>query len=540
MPEIKLEHINKRWGKFYAVDDLSMTIRDNAFVTLLGPSGCGKTTTLRMIAGLETPTSGKITIGDKVVFDSSMGINIPANKRKVGFLFQNYALWPNMTVYQNISFGLTNIKEEMPKIDFEAKTNSDLVRILKTPDEVRKVVEECRDKNDKIDEKRAVLKLIDAFTISQYTAKTLFSYHIEKGFDTKSKIADLEAKIKESKEKNNLDSEFRYLDKGKVVTENRKMNKEEIDLAVRRVSRIVKIGMFMDRYPAELSGGQQQRVAIARTLAPEPSVLFMDEPLSNLDAKLRLEMRYELQRLHVETGSTFVYVTHDQMEAMTLASEICLINNGVLQQYQPPLEVYKKPANLFVADFVGNPSINFIDGVGGQNDDGSVSLDILNGYKAKFIPSNSLDLGKWRKERDEFEGKKLLELKAKSKEKGYVEKGNKDEVFKYHIQKVVEEDDSLSEDPVITDRDFVLGVRPECLVVDENGKLEGEIYVAMPTGMESTINVRIGDYLLTGVIFGDLAIRIGSKVRLNINSDRIVLFDRKSGKIIATGSLEIS
>ena len=540
MPEIKLEHINKRWGKFYAVDDLSMTIRDNAFVTLLGPSGCGKTTTLRMIAGLETPTSGKITIGDKVVFDSSMGINIPANKRKVGFLFQNYALWPNMTVYQNISFGLTNIKEEMPKIDFEAKTNSDLVRILKTPDEVRKVVEECRDKNDKIDEKRAVLKLIDAFTISQYTAKTLFSYHIEKGFDTKSKIADLEARIKESKEKNNLDSEFRYLDKGKVVTENRKMNKEEIDLAVRRVSRIVKIGMFMDRYPAELSGGQQQRVAIARTLAPEPSVLFMDEPLSNLDAKLRLEMRYELQRLHVETGSTFVYVTHDQMEAMTLASEICLINNGVLQQYQPPLEVYKKPANLFVADFVGNPSINFIDGVGGQNDDGSVSLDILNGYKAKFIPSNSLDLGKWRKERDEFEGKKLLELKAKSKEKGYVEKGNKDEVFKYHIQKVVEEDDSLSEDPVITDRDFVLGVRPECLVVDENGKLEGEIYGAMPTGMESTIKVRIGDYLLTGVIFGDLAIRIGSKVRLNINSDRIMLFDRKSGKIIATGSLEIS
>ena len=540
MPEIKLEHINKRWGKFYAVDDLSMTIRDNAFVTLLGPSGCGKTTTLRMIAGLETPTSGKITIGDKVVFDSSMGINIPANKRKVGFLFQNYALWPNMTVYQNISFGLTNIKEEMPKIDFEAKTNSDLVRILKTPDEVRKVIEECRDKNDKIDEKRAVLKLIDAFTISQYTAKTLFSYHIEKGFDTKSKIADLEAKIKESKEKNNLDSEFRYLEKGKVVTENRKMNKEEIDLAVRRVSRIVKIGMFMDRYPAELSGGQQQRVAIARTLAPEPSVLFMDEPLSNLDAKLRLEMRYELQRLHVETGSTFVYVTHDQMEAMTLASEICLINNGVLQQYQPPLEVYKKPANLFVADFVGNPSINFIDGVGGQNDDGSVSLDILNGYKAKFIPSNSLDLGKWRKERDEFEGKKLLELKAKSKEKGYVEKGNKDEVFKYHIQKVVEEDDSLSEDPVITDRDFVLGVRPECLVVDENGKLEGEIYGAMPTGMESTIKVRIGDYLLTGVIFGDLAIRIGSKVRLNINSDRIMLFDRKSGKIIATGSLEIS
>ncbi len=117
----------------------------------------------------------------------------------------------------------------------------------------------------------------------------------------------------------------------------------------------------MNRYPAELSGGQQQRVAIARTLAPEPAVLFMDEPLSNLDAKLRLEMRYELQRLHVETGSTFVYVTHDQMEAMTLATKICLINNGVLQQYDAPLDVYNRPANLFVADFVGNPSINFVE-----------------------------------------------------------------------------------------------------------------------------------------------------------------------------------
>lgn len=121
MPEIKLTHVTKRWGKFYAVDDLSLDMEDNSFITLLGPSGCGKTTTLRMIAGLETPTSGQIKIGDQVVFDSEAGINVPANKRKVGFLFQNYALWPNMTVYQNISFGLGNIKEELPVIDEEAK-----------------------------------------------------------------------------------------------------------------------------------------------------------------------------------------------------------------------------------------------------------------------------------------------------------------------------------------------------------------------------------------------------------------------------------
>lgn len=131
MPEIKLEHITKRWGKFYAVEDLNLVIADNAFVTLLGPSGCGKTTTLRMIAGLETPTSGRITIGDTVVFDSDLGINVPANKRKVGFLFQNYALWPNMTVYENISFGLSNVKEPMAKIDFEAKNAARLAEILK-------------------------------------------------------------------------------------------------------------------------------------------------------------------------------------------------------------------------------------------------------------------------------------------------------------------------------------------------------------------------------------------------------------------------
>ena len=161
MPEIRLEHINKRWGKFYAVEDLNLTISDNAFVTLLGPSGCGKTTTLRMIAGLETPTSGRITIGDKVVFDSDLGINVPANKRKVGFLFQNYALWPNMTVYQNISFGLSNIKEEMPKVNFEARTNARLAQILKNPAEVTKVLEECVDKKGKLDEKKAIIKLIE-------------------------------------------------------------------------------------------------------------------------------------------------------------------------------------------------------------------------------------------------------------------------------------------------------------------------------------------------------------------------------------------
>ena len=202
MPEIILQHVTKRFDKFVAVQDLDLQIQDRGFITLLGPSGCGKTTTLRMIAGLETPTSGRILIDGVPVFDSEKGINLPPNKRDIGFLFQNYALWPHMTVYENIAFGLEMLKWDKARI------------------------------RKRVDELLALLK----------------------------------------------------------------------------------IEQFEKRYPAELSGGQQQRVAIARTLAPSPKVLFMDEPLSNLDAKLRQEMRTELKRLHSDTNSTFVYVTHDSLK----------------------------------------------------------------------------------------------------------------------------------------------------------------------------------------------------------------------------------
>ena len=538
MPKITLEHITKRWGKFYGVDDLNLVIEDNSFVTLLGPSGCGKTTILRMIAGLETPTEGKITIGDKVVFDSSMGINIPPNKRKVGFLFQNYALWPNMTVYENISFGLFNIKDNVPKVDFEAKNAHILANILKNPAEVQKILDDCKDKSGKIDEKKAYIKLIDAFTISIYTAKKLFGYHLEDKKDMSSEIAALEEKAESAKKNNHLNENFEFTSDGKVVTELRKLTKEEVDLAVRRVSRIVKIGMFMDRYPAELSGGQQQRVAIARTLAPEPSVLFMDEPLSNLDAKLRLEMRYELQRLHVETGSTFVYVTHDQMEAMTLATEICLVNNGVLQQYDAPLTVYNKPQNLFVGDFVGNPSINFVEAKGKETENGDIELTLFDGRKAIFAPNEKFSLNGWFQERDANNAKLAEEHKLKAAQKNYIEKTNKDEPFKYHVPMVNEDDFSLLEGPVITNEDLVLGIRPEFISIEGNGSIDGEIYGAMPTGMESTIKLRIDDFLITSVIFGSTLYKIGTKVNVDVLGNNILLFDRKSGKRISIGSLK--
>lgn len=547
MPQIKLTNVTKRWGKFFGVDNLSMVIEDNAFVTLLGPSGCGKTTTLRMIAGLETPTSGKIEIGDTVVFDSEKGINIPANDRRVGFLFQNYALWPNMTVYKNIAFGLGNIKQELPVYDFEAKVSEQIVEILKSSVEVVELIDNCRDKDGKIDEDKVLLKLIDTFTISMFTAKKIFKMNLhEEEFPSKKAeelCKEYEAKIEKITssylEKGlSLNDDFALIQNGAKIKKLRKLTQEEIDLAVRRVSRVVKIGMFMDRYPSELSGGQQQRVAIARTLAPEPKVLFMDEPLSNLDAKLRLEMRYELQRLHIETGSTFVYVTHDQMEAMTLATKICLMNNGVLQQYDAPLDVYNRPKNLFVADFVGNPSINFIEAKGQQEGD-EIKLKVFGEKDLVFKPSKSFNLEKWYEEREKNSLLAQKELEEASKQKGYVEKANKDEVFKYHIAKVVDEESVYATKEVPLDKgDFILAVRPEFIKLEKNAKFEGEISGAMPTGMESTIKISTGNFLLTGVVFGGTTFIIGSHQNFDFVGEGIMLFDRKSGKLITLGSVK--
>ena len=546
MPAITLTNITKRWKNYFGVDNLSLEIPDNSFITLLGPSGCGKTTILRMIAGLETPTEGRITIGDNVVFDSEKGINVPANKRRVGFLFQNYALWPNMTVYQNIMFGLKNIKEELPVIDVEAKRYTDIMRALQNGKRIKTEVMDCYDKNGKLDNNRAYVKLIDAFELSIFSAKTVFELKIHES-DNPDEVADKYRAEYEQKLVSIVDShrakgeelnkDFEVVKAGNVVTEVRKLTDEEMDSRLRQVARIVKIGMFMDRYPAELSGGQQQRVAIARTLAPRPQVLFMDEPLSNLDAKLRLEMRYELQRLHVETGSTFVYVTHDQMEAMTLATQICLVENGVLQQYAPPLEVYRRPENLFVADFVGNPSINFVEAKGTQQGDGSISLDILGGVKAKFVTNENIKLNEWFEKRDSDAAKKQELLKGLMKDKHYVEKANKDEVFKYHIAKVMEEDSSIQSEPVVSNEDFVVAIRPEAIGITSGEGLNTTIYGAMPTGMESTLKLRFGDYLLTGVIFGNTAYKIGENVNININGDDILLFDRRSGMRVATGYL---
>lgn len=541
MPKIVLENVTKRWKDFYGADHLNMVIEDKSFITLLGPSGCGKTTTLRMIAGLETPTSGRITIGDEVVFDSELGINVPPNKRHVGFLFQNYALWPHMTVYKNIMFGLNNVKEEMV---VHASEYERLFKLSSIVNDVDKIVEAHNlsiDRDGKADIKKELLSLIDTFTISMTSAKELADLKLYENIDSSKEKAEAVSKTyleKAEAEKQKylekgleIDEDFDLVKDGEKVKKVRRLDKEEKDLRLRHVARVVKIGEFMDRYPAELSGGQQQRVAIARTLAPGPKVLFMDEPLSNLDAKLRLEMRAELKRLHVDTGATFVYVTHDQLEAMTLATKICLISNGVIQQYDPPLVVYAKPYNEFVADFVGNPAVNFLP-VEVSEGKGSLHIKGLNGLlDVSYLPNNAkFSLAESEREAEELEAIRKTRKEEISQEKGYVEKRNVDKDFVPHVA-------TISGDEPKSSCRYYLGIRPEAIRLHEGKGIETEVYAALPSGMETIVRLKAGENILTSVVFGGEDYPAGSKINLTFEGDGILLFDSKDGRLVTSGKI---
>ena len=250
MSKIVLTGINKYYGTNRVLKDVDLTIEDGEFMTLLGPSGCGKTTTLRVIAGLEKPQSGSIVMDGERIVNAAESFFAPPAKRGLNLVFQSYALWPHMTVFDNVAFGL---------------------RVKHTPkDEIKKLVESA----------------LSRMQIAEYAG----------------------------------------------------------------------------RYPSELSGGQQQRVAIARAIASPVELLLLDEPLSNLDAKLRVDMRSELKRLHEEMGTTIIYVTHDQVEALTLSTRIAVFFNGHIEQVASPMSLYQNPASVRIAEFIGNPKINLTGG----------------------------------------------------------------------------------------------------------------------------------------------------------------------------------
>jgi multiple sugar transport system ATP-binding protein len=358
---ITIKNLTKRFGNVVAVHGVSLTIEPGTFLTLLGPSGCGKTTLLRCVAGLEDPDGGEIYIGDKLVFSYDKGISLPSASRDLGLVFQSYALWPHMTVYNNMIFAL----------------------------------------------------------------------------------------------------------------EIRKMPKEEIKKRVKESLAEVRMEEYADRYPREMSGGQQQRIALARMLAYRPKVFLMDEPLSNLDARLRMDMRAELKRLHHVAGATTIYVTHDQVEALTMSSIIAVMKEGVLQQMDTPDRVYHYPANLFVADFIGNPKVNLLDGV--VDGDNSV---VLGDFKITVATCNAT-------------GEVVVAARP--------------------------EDIAISTQPV-------------------PGAVEFSAYSVLPAGADSTVVAHRDGTEITVRVMGISKIRMDDRIWLKFDPQTLNLYDKQSGKLVGSSS----
>ncbi len=356
---ILIKNLTKRFGNVVAVNQVSLTIQPGTFLTLLGPSGCGKTTLLRCIAGLEDPDAGEIYIGDKLVFSSAQGINLPAGQRNLGLVFQNYALWPHMTVFKNMTFALEI--QKMPKPQMAQRVQESLAEVQMA------------------------------------------------GYD--------------------------------------------------------------ERYPREMSGGQQQRIALARMLAYRPKVFLMDEPLSNLDARLRIDMRAELKRLHHVSGATTVYVTHDQIEALTMSSDIAVMKEGVIQQMDTPDRIYRCPANLFVADFIGSPKVNLLEG--------------------RADGANSIDLGKF---------------KLAANTRGATG----------HIVVAVRPED--------------IAVSPTAAP----NAIEFKAYSVLPSGADSTIVAQREGLEVTVRVMGNSKIKMDDSIWLTFNADLLNLYDKASGNLIVS------
>lgn len=369
MSKIVLKNIDKFYGKNHVLKNLDLTIEDGEFMTLLGPSGCGKTTTLRVVAGLEKPQNGFIYMDEKEIVNAKEMHFEPPIKRSLNLVFQSYALWPHMTVYENVAFGLT---------------------IKKLP-------------------------------------------------------------------KNEI--------------------KRKVDIALDRMQ----IGEYSGRYPSELSGGQQQRVAIARAIVSEPKLLLLDEPLSNLDAKLRVDMRSELKRLHQELGTTVIYVTHDQVEALTMSTRIAIFFEGILAQVDTPQNIYNNPADLRVADFIGNPRINLMKCKAKKEGD---QLRIESDIGTLFFKHDDLVTGEIKS--DEF--------------------------------------------------DCVLGIRPEQITIStqktDDSQIKATVYASMPAGSESLIQIRIGESSLLAKEIGVTNYACDQIVYISIDPDKTNVFDAESKKLI--------
>ena len=435
MATVKFKNINKIYeNKVQAVFDFNLEVQDKEFVVLVGPSGCGKSTTLRMLAGLEEITSGEIIIDDVVVNE------ISSKDRDIAMVFQSYALYPHMTVYDNMAFALKLRQVPIQVYDKEGKpiyvVDEELIQEHK--EEIKKLNKQIKKATD--GEKESIL----------------------------SRIKELENEIEKIKEACDL-----------PLVKWVHYPKDEIDKRVREASKILGLDKYLNRKPRALSGGQRQRVALGRAIVRTPKVFLMDEPLSNLDAKLRVQMRSEIAKIHQKVGATTIYVTHDQTEAMTMADRIVIMKDGYIQQIGTPKEIYDKPNNIFVGGFLGSPAMNFISG------------HIKNGM---FIPSG---------DQNDFEIKPSAEQK---------------ELLKQYEGK-----------------EIVLGVRPEDIYLKED---VGTYIASKEFALEADVSELLGHELIVyGFINGQriiiktkskFDIKVGDVKNYIVDESKIHFFDPES------------
>lgn len=513
---LSLRHLEKIYPNGEkAVHDFNLEIAKNEFIVIVGPSGCGKSTMLRMIAGLEDVTAGDILLEGELLNYK------PSKDRKMAIVFQSYALYPQMNVYDNIAFPLTINRYPMPVRSGESFFWGELKCLLDTDKAesfLGAVYEEASGKKSK---RGRTEKLALQFGISFETAKLALSLSEErKGDDLSAALSAWRERAVFEGEKGRealkeeglaADEEFYLInERGERITENRKLTDYEIKARVFETADKLDLVPYLDKFPRELSGGQMQRVALGRAIIKNVPIFMMDEPLSNLDAKLRLSMRSEIVKLHQRIGATTIYVTHDQTEAMTMATRIVVMSRGFVQQIGTPKQVYNDPANIFVARFIGSPTMNIFKAdlniAAGRFDLDGMSIEAGEGFLRKHEAFYQKAAEKFEDMRANYgpaAREKLLRILSCTGEyknfggrRAAYKKGLAKFISLFRKRKVSEEpdaeiailDEKLSKLRSYAgyDHEVMIGIRPERIRIEkcEQGKDYKNCYVVRPTVCE--------------------------------------------------------
>ena len=577
---LSLKHLEKVYPNGEkAVYDFNLDIAKNEFIVIVGPSGCGKSTTLRMVAGLEDITSGEIYLGDELLNYK------PSKDRHMAIVFQSYALYPQMTVFDNIAFPLTINTYPAPVVN----------TVLLSCAQAREIIKGCglagvKDAIAKVDAQKPKFgeraeNLATLLNVVLETAKLILNLYSSVSAEDWKNIADKEGEIlsdweaklsaAESAEQTKitengkkLDGEFCELSEDgtrKIVQ--RKLTRYEIKTRVYETAEKLDLAPYLDKLPKELSGGQMQRVALGRAIVKNVPIFMMDEPLSNLDAKLRLTMRSEIVKLHNRINATTIYVTHDQTEAMTMASRIVVMSRGFIQQVGTPEEVYNNPANIFVARFIGSPTMNMFEMEFDRSKKtlvfGDFRLPVEKGFEEKFdkfYESKCAEFSSINENFDSAAREKILKLlsvtgEGKSLKNGSAKKKNFVlriiEFFKNIAAKKTAEDPWLREREVAAEkfaaikaykengRKVFIGIRPERIKIEkaEEGKTYKDAYIVKPEltellGGEYNVYFEFCGKNMIGKIDAKDKLNQDDKIAVSFSADDLFVFDPITGDVI--------